>query len=84
MCGIAGISSTLVQSKEYWLKWSRIFSKTLEHRGPDDEGYLLIYRNEQPPLPVGNQFVPIPDIQHMPVGLIAEKANDFHRSTSKN
>lgn len=76
MCGIAGISSTLVQPKEYWLKWSRIFSKTLEHRGPDDEGYLLIYRNEQPPLPVGNQFVPIPDIQHMPVGLISEKAND--------
>lgn len=76
MCGIAGISSSLIQSKEYWLKWAQIFSKTLEHRGPDDEGFLLVFRNDQPPLPVGNKYVPIPDVPHMPAGLLLDHASD--------
>ncbi len=76
MCGIAGISSSLIQSKEYWLKWAQIFSKTLEHRGPDDEGFLLVFRNNQTPLPVGNHFVPIPDVPHMPAGLILDHASE--------
>ncbi len=77
MCGIAGISSSLIQSKDYWLKWAQIFSKTLEHRGPDDEGFLLIYRNEQPPQPVANKYIPLPDIQHMPVGLLVEQSSEM-------
>ena len=76
MCGIAGISSSLIQSKDFWLKWAQIFSKTLEHRGPDDEGFLLIYRNQNHPVPVGNQYIPIPDVPHMPAGLISDLASE--------
>ena len=51
MCGIGGISSTVAQSAEFWLRNANILVAGLAHRGPDDEGYLLL-SNKSAPIPV--------------------------------
>lgn len=47
MCGIGG---AVWRKKDSFLPFARIVSKTLSHRGPDDEGYLLFQDNKAIPL----------------------------------
>jgi asparagine synthase (glutamine-hydrolysing) len=37
MCGIVGIFKDKIESK-----WIKLMANTIKHRGPDDEGYLLV------------------------------------------
>jgi asparagine synthetase B (glutamine-hydrolysing) len=44
MCGIAGIINSVNTSNEKILKMCHV----MRHRGPDDEGYVLIDKNNRP------------------------------------
>lgn len=71
MCGIGGISSTVYQSAEYWLKNAKVLSASLAHRGPDDEGFLLI-SNKATPIPVGQKIYPSDSVNYLPKKQLAE------------
>ena len=65
MCGIGGISSTVAQSAEFWLRNANILVAGLAHRGPDDEGYLLL-SNKSAPIPVGHKIYPSERVNYLP------------------
>lgn len=71
MCGIGGISSTVTQSAEFWLRNSNILSAALAHRGPDDEGFLLL-SNKATPIPVGQNVYPSESVPYLPKKQFAE------------
>lgn len=48
MCGIAGISTSILKDRGYWERWARIFSNSIEERGKDDSGLLFLNRNADP------------------------------------
>jgi asparagine synthase (glutamine-hydrolysing) len=65
MCGIGGISSTVAQSAEFWSRNSQILGAGMAHRGPDDEGYLLL-SNKATPIPVGQKVYPSESVLYLP------------------
>jgi len=65
MCGIAGIFSLKPMPA---LEMARIclqFSEDLAHRGPDDEGFVLIDTNWKPHAFAGNQTLPALQLPHI-------------------
>jgi asparagine synthase (glutamine-hydrolysing) len=71
MCGIGGISSIVAQTAEFWLRNSNILGAGLAHRGPDDEGFLLL-SSEATPIPVGQKVYPSESVQYLPKKHLAE------------
>ena len=65
MCGIAGIFSLKPMPAVEMARICMQFSEDLAHRGPDDEGFVLIDTNWKPHAFAGNQTLPALQLPHI-------------------
>ncbi len=81
MCGIAGISTSVVKDPTYWKRWASRFSDELKHRGKDDAGLLLMLRNSDPKPVFWGREVYSDTLQYIPekpaTELLTEQVNGF-------
>ena len=81
MCGIAGISTSVVKDPTYWKQWATRFSDELKHRGKDDAGLLLMLRNSDPKPVFWGREVYSDTLQYIPekpaTELLTEQVNGF-------